>query len=202
MNCYSDVMGSLPSPRASRPGGRSAAVAHAVYTAVGQLVGEGHRLDMTVPQIAERAGVNPTSVYRRWGSVEALLEHVAVAALTRDEPLPDTGDIAEDLRVWGRAIADDVFRPERMAYLRAMTSARQGLVESCPCTDHRITQARALVRRAEERGQAAPTPQQIMDHLISPLYYRAVFGLAVDGGYVARLVDDVLALAVVPVTRR
>lgn len=182
--------------RARRPGGRSAAVAHAVYTAVGQLVGEGRRSEMTVPLVAERAGVNPTSIYRRWGSIQALLEQVAVAALTRDESLPDTGSVEGDLRAWAQAIADDIFRPERIAYLRAMTSARDGLIDHCPCTEQRVAQATDLVARAAGRGEHAPTPQQVLDHVISPLYYRAVFGLATDGAHVRRLVDDVLGMRV------
>ena len=61
-------------PGASRrPGGRSARVQSAVFTAVGQLVGAGQRETMTIPQVADLAGVNPTSIYRRWGSIDALL---------------------------------------------------------------------------------------------------------------------------------
>merc|ERR1711969_233232 len=48
---------------------------------------------MTIPEVAELAEVNPTSIYRRWGSIEALLGEVAVAALTQGEPLPDTRDL-------------------------------------------------------------------------------------------------------------
>ena len=34
---------------------------------------------MTIPEVAELAGVNPTSIYRRWGTIDALLGEVAVA---------------------------------------------------------------------------------------------------------------------------
>ena len=61
----------------SRPGGRSAKVRDAVYTAVGQLMGEGAAV--TVPAVAQRAGVNATSVYRRWGDIETLLEEARKA---------------------------------------------------------------------------------------------------------------------------
>ena len=62
----------------------------AIYTSVGELVGEGAER-ISFPVIAERAGVNPTTLYRRWDDVTALLEEVTVAALTRDgESVPDT----------------------------------------------------------------------------------------------------------------
>src|SRR5579862_882907 len=46
-----------------RPGGRSAAVLNSVKVAVEELVQEKGRERVTIPMVAERAGVNPTSVY-------------------------------------------------------------------------------------------------------------------------------------------
>jgi AcrR family transcriptional regulator len=182
--------------RARRPGGRSARVRDAVYAAVGQLVAQGHRETMTIPQIAERAGVNPTSIYRRWGSIESLAAEVAVAALTEDgAELPDTGTIADDLRRWAPSIAEDIERPARIVYLRALVYTRVGIVDSCPCWQQRIEQAEAMIARACERGEHTPTPQQVLDHVIAPLYHHAVFGLAGGPGYASTLVDDLLALS-------
>lgn len=166
----------------------------AVYAAVGHLAGQGHRETMTIPQVAERAGVNPTSIYRRWGSIEALIEEVAVAALTRDEPLPDTGSIDGDLRAWATIIAADIGRPGRVVYLRAMAAARAAHVDSCPCWDLRTRQAGRIIERARQRGEPAPTARQVVDHVIAPLYHHAIFGLDVDTGYAAALVTDVLSM--------
>ncbi|MDQ1527329.1 MAG: hypothetical protein QOG18_1942, partial [Microbacteriaceae bacterium] len=55
-------------PALTRPGGRSSRVLNAIYTSVGELVGEGAD-KITFPVIAERAGINPTTLYRRWGDV-------------------------------------------------------------------------------------------------------------------------------------
>ena len=180
-----------------RRGGRSSRVLAAIYTAVGELVGEGARI--TFPVIAERAGVNPTTLYRRWHDVPALLEEVAVAALTRDgEAAPDTGSLLEDLNEWATLIVGDISRPERIRYLRAMVAARAEVVASCPVTDRRREQAAEVVRRAAERGEAAPTVPQILDHIIAPLYYRVVFALPVDDEYARQLVRDTLALVPEP----
>jgi AcrR family transcriptional regulator len=179
--------------RTRRPGGRSARVQDAVYAAVGELVGEGHPNEaMTIPQIAERAGVNPTSIYRRWGSIEALLEEVAVTALTEDDSLPDTGTIAGDLTIWAEAIAENIGRPARIVYLRAMASAREIQVELCPCLELRSRQAKLMIERARDRGEDTPTARQVVDHIVAPLYYYAVFGMALGPDRAATLVADLL----------
>ena len=166
-----------------------------IYDAVGALVGEGAER-ITFPVIAERAGVTPTTLYRRWDDVDALLEEVAVAALTREgEAAPDTGSLEGDLTEWALTIARDISRPERIRYLRAMVSARDEVVASCPVTDRRHDQARDVVRRAEARGETAPSVDQVLDHVMAPLYHHVVFGLTVDDAYARRLVHDVLTMA-------
>jgi AcrR family transcriptional regulator len=170
-------------------------VLSAIYTSVGELVGEGVE-KITFPVIAERAGVNPTTLYRRWEDVNALLEEVAVAALTRHgESVPDTGSLEEDLTEWATIIANDITRPKRARYLRAMVSARVEIVSNCPVTERRREQATEIVNRASERGETTPTVAQILDHVVAPLYYRVVFALEVDRDYARRLVGDVLAMA-------
>ena len=166
----------------------------AIYSSVGELVAEGAS-KISFPVIAERAGVNPTTLYRRWGDVSALLEEVAVAALTRDgESAPDTGSLEEDLTEWAIVIARDITRPKRTRYLRAMVSARVEIVSSCPVMETRREQATEMVRRAHERGEATPSVAQILDHVIAPLYHRVAFALEVDDEYPRRLVRDVLAM--------
>jgi len=178
----------------SRPNGRANRVLTAIYTSVGELVGEGAS-KISFPVIAERAGVNPTTLYRRWADVNGLLEEVAVAALTRDgESVPDTGSLEEDLTQWAMIIAADIARPERTRYLRAMVSARAEIIASCPVMDTRQAQASEMVRRANERGEPTPTVLQILDHVIAPLYHHVAFALEVDGKYARRLVRDVLAM--------
>ena len=167
----------------------------AIYTAVGQLMGEGKPDRITIPMVAQRAGVNPTSIYRRWGDVDALLEEVATAVLTREgDELPDTGDVSDDLRAWAEMIAADIARPHRTRYLRALAAARDGLVE-CPCWASRRDQAGLMLDRARDRGEAAPEKEQVLDHVIAPLYHHVVFGLPVDEEYADRLVADVMGLA-------
>jgi AcrR family transcriptional regulator len=167
----------------------------AIYTSVGELVGEGAD-KITFPVIAERAGVNPTTLYRRWDDVNALLEEVAVAALTREgETAPDTGSLEGDLTEWANVIARDITRPHRARYLRAMVAGRVDIVQSCEVTETRRGQASEIIGRAEARGETTPTVSQVLDHVVAPLYYRVVFALEVDSGHAKRLVSDVLSMS-------
>ncbi|MFW0794159.1 TetR/AcrR family transcriptional regulator [Gordonia sp. CPCC 205515] len=179
----------------TRPGGRTARVRSAVYRAVGELVDGGRGATMTIPQIAEQAGVNPTTVYRRWGTVDALLGEVAVFVLTREEHIPDRGRLHDDLLEWGDAMAIDIDKPDRRAHLRAMISARDGVVELCPCWEFRRRQVEVMVGRARDRGEGTPTVDQVLDHVVAPLYGKSVFGLAIDRAFGASLVDDVMRMA-------
>ncbi|WP_265447975.1 TetR/AcrR family transcriptional regulator [Flexivirga meconopsidis] len=179
-----------------RPGGRSARVQNAVYDAVGELMARERPDHITIPMVAERAGVNPTSVYRRWGDIDALLEEVAVAAFTRDDDeVPDTGTFSGDLREWALVISRDISRAHRTRYLRALVSARDGQVEQCPCWTSRQEQLAEMIVRARARDESTPGVEQVLNHVIAPLYHHVVFGLAVDDGFAQRLVGDVLSMA-------
>lgn len=183
-------------PVKRRPGGRSARVQDAVYSAVGKLMATQRPDQITIPMVAELADVNPTSVYRRWGDIDALLEEVAVAAFTReDEVLPDTGSLEGDLREWARVITEDIVRPHRTRYLRAMVNARDGVVlDACPCWTARREQLAEMISRAHTRGERTPSVEQVLDHVIAPLYHHVVFALPADTAYAERLVDDVLSM--------
>jgi AcrR family transcriptional regulator len=52
---------------------------------------------LTVPEVADRAGLNKTSVYRRWPTKQALVGAALGRSLGHDAPLPDTGSLATDM---------------------------------------------------------------------------------------------------------
>jgi len=88
-----------------RPGGRSARNKAAVFEAAATLLAERGYEAVTMTDIAQRAGMAATSLYRRWGDVRALIMEVAVEKLMRERPLPDTGSLRGDLLAWARPIA-------------------------------------------------------------------------------------------------
>lgn len=81
-----------------RPGGRSARVQESIHSAVNALLQEQERSTVTVPQIAARAGVTPSTIYRRWGDLAALLADVALARMRPDSEPASTGSLRGDIR--------------------------------------------------------------------------------------------------------
>ena len=67
-----------------RQGGRSARIQEAVHAATQALLNEVGRGEINVPMIAERAGVTPSTVYRRWGDLAQLLADTAAERLRPD----------------------------------------------------------------------------------------------------------------------
>lgn len=56
----------------------------AVHCAVEELLIESSPEALTMPVIAARAGVHPTTVYRRWGTLGELLASVAASRFSGD----------------------------------------------------------------------------------------------------------------------
>jgi len=75
-----------------------------------------------------------------------------------------------------------------------MASARDGIVEACPCWEIRREQATQMIERAAARGERVPSVRQVLDHIIAPLYHHAVFALPIDDDYATDLAGDVMAM--------
>jgi AcrR family transcriptional regulator len=166
---------------AVRPGGRSARVGAAVREAAADLVRERGPDTLTIPAVAERAGVNPTTIYRRWGDVHTLLAEVAVTHLTAPDALEDQGTLRGDLIEWIHAVVDRVGGPDGAAYLRTVVNVVAERVEGGrdpreACVVNRRAQVEELIGRARARGEVVTvTAADLVDHVLAPIYYRVLF---------------------------
>ncbi|MGW0839126.1 TetR/AcrR family transcriptional regulator [Streptomyces sp. NPDC002787] len=115
---------------------RSEKSRRAIYDAALTLVGEVGYQKTTIEGIAARAGVGKQTIYRWWSSkAEVLLEAfldlqeqaAEQAAGPGSEPveyaIPDTGDLAADLKNVLRATVDELLDPRFEAPSRALTAA-------------------------------------------------------------------------------
>ncbi|MBO1335438.1 TetR/AcrR family transcriptional regulator [Streptomyces sp. VRA16 Mangrove soil] len=180
--------------RSRRPGGRSARVGAAVHQAVTDLVGERGYGGFTVGDVAARAGVADTTVYRRWGSLETLLTDVTLTRLNTRSPMPDTGSVADDLRRYAAQVAREITGPDGLALLQLAvalsargeegTRARDGLLAE------RRRQFESMLDRARARGEHPPAADEFFDHVMAPMYIRVLFGMGpLTEEYVDGLVD-------------
>src|SRR3954452_13678432 len=145
------------SQRARRPGGRSARVGAQVHQAVTELVSERGYGNFAIGDVAARAGVADSSIYRRWGSLEALLTDVALTRLNTQSPMPDTGSLAGDLRTYAAQVAREITGPDGLLLVRLAvalsSSGQQGLQARDNLRDERTRQLQSMLDRARERGE-------------------------------------------------
>jgi AcrR family transcriptional regulator len=169
-----------------RPGGRTAAVTNAIRSAVEELVAEKGRDRVSIPMVAERAGVNATTIYRRWPDAGAMINDIATYQLDPSRPLPDTGDLRSDVAAWATEVLKHYRQPVNAALLRA-GSANAGDAES-DCLRGLLAEAARLVQRAGET--AGVSAQDVVDGVLAPVMYRIIFLPASLGDdYAKRLTD-------------
>ncbi len=176
-----------------RPGGRSAQVQAVVRQALEELVAEVGRDKVTVPALAERAGVSASSIYRRWGDVSGLLDETALQRLDPNRALPDTGELQKDLAAWARELIVHLGKPGNTSLLKAAAALAGS--EDTNCLRNRRAEATLMVRRAQARGEATPTVQEVLDHIMAPIVYRLIFGSGVKPSLAAQLAAEVFAIA-------
>ena len=134
--------------------------------------------DVTMEGIARRAGVNKTTLYRRWGSKEEIVLEAWLELGERRVPIPDTGSLRDDLLTIGREIVASISTPEVAAIVRAIaadTNPKSKLVVAA----RRFWKARyslgmPVVERAIERGEvpAETDPKAVIDGLLGGIYLR------------------------------
>ncbi len=106
----------------------------------------------TIPAIAQRAGVNHTSIYRRWGSREALLADVVTTRLERDSPLNDTGSLRGNLTARVRAGVDSIRTPEGRLLIRAAALSMPGNANTQTERDQHVRPRLQSIENIRERA--------------------------------------------------
>jgi AcrR family transcriptional regulator len=190
---------SRPRPT-SRGRPRSEPARHAILAAATDLLLARGLSAVSMDAIAERAGVSKATIYRWWPTKETLALDALQAQLTEPSPEPpDTGSLAEDLRILLAGLTD---RARGAPYARvigalvteAATDAAFGELYRARYIEPRRAQARAILRRAVARGDlpAGVDVEAAIDLLYGPVYHRLLHGHAPltpqFAGYVVRTV--------------
>ena len=180
-----------------RPGGRSARVREAVHEAVLVLLRERSWEDLGIAAVAERSGVHQATIYRRWRSMPALLDDVVAEHLMRSAPLPDTGSLRGDLEAYAEGVTHGLTGPFRLLILRAaMVDLRTGGAPGLAgALTERSRQLQAMLDRARARGEAAPALDDLIEIVLAPLYFDALFGRPGGPARAPRLVERLLAVS-------
>ncbi|MEV1246478.1 TetR/AcrR family transcriptional regulator [Nonomuraea sp. NPDC049750] len=180
--------------QARRPGGRSARVRQQVHEAVLDLLSEQDWHSLSIPQIAERSGVHQATVYRRWGTLEALVDDVVMERLSQESPVPDTGSLRGDLEAYAVQLAADVAGPLGALYIRAAQISTRTHEHQTYLTD-RAVQLQDMLERAAKRGEGSTDLLEFMEVIIAPVYYHAMFfNRPIGPDHARTLVDRLLRL--------
>lgn len=161
---------------------------------------------LTLERVATRAGVNRTTIFRRWPN-KAELVRAAMERSTRAIDFDwDTGSLRGDLKVLIERAHETLFAPGMVGFLRILLGAGSDpalleLVESAE--ESKLGAVMAFFVRAEQRGEVRQDvdKQLFLDGLMGLLIVKLVFqGEKVTPEFVTRLLDHLLAMVAVPGT--
>lgn len=153
---------------------------------------------LSVEEVADRAGVNKTTVYRRWPTKADLVRAALLQMTCERFPLPDTGSLRADLVAVLRQAAAYFSRPEGQGIVRSMLAEGQDPVLARIGKSIRESKDRStelVVERAIARGEApaGTDAHAIVGLLLGDILRRLVLdNEPVDDGYFDRTVDLVL----------
>jgi len=196
-----------PPAKARRTGGRSARVREAVLRATLDALLAGGADDLSIRDVAQRAGVNETSVYRRWGTRADLILDAVLGEVQAAVPVPDTGSLRGDLLALLSAIAAFITTP--LGQLLLQLALRDDLPEDRDVRDQfwaeRFTTGQTVLQRAQDRGELRPgvNAQLTIETLLGGLYVRLLLTREpIDATLIEHLVDLVLAGIAAPAPGR
>ncbi|AZD81128.1 TetR/AcrR family transcriptional regulator [Pseudomonas chlororaphis] len=172
-----------------RPGGRSARVQESIHSAVRELLEEQERSTLTVPQIAARAGVTPSTIYRRWGDLSTLLADVALARMRPDSEPAATGSLRGDLLAWAEQYLDEMSsEPGRNMMRDVQCSATPGY-----CASILGGQLQIILDRHRPNEAVLPSTDRLLNIVVAPIAFRILFAAtALEPQALPELIDIAL----------
>lgn len=179
-----------------RPGGRTAQVTARVNKACLELVVEHGAAACTFSAVAARAGVDRSTLYRRYSDewemrLDALISHAG------DDVVPDsTGSLAGDLKSVALKLVEQLQSRLGPALLGAAAELRlhSGGDYSRAYFDPRMEQLRPMFASAIARGELrdGTDPEELFSMIAGPIYFRIfIAARGVDAPWIDRLVESV-----------
>ncbi|MFI6583369.1 TetR/AcrR family transcriptional regulator [Embleya sp. NPDC050493] len=165
-------------PGTVRPGGRTARVRDAVLRAAGDALARHGFAGLDLAEVAQRAEVGKTTVYRRWGSTTALvadlLADMAESSVSRTETGSLLGDLRANAHLVRRTLTDERQGALFKAVIAAATCDPRTSAALHTFYATRIKEWAPCVEAAIARGEvpAGTDPHEVIRAVSAPLYYR------------------------------
>lgn len=187
----------LINSRRKRIGGRTADVSRRIHKAVIALLREGGHEACTFQQVAKRAGIERSTLYRRYSSRWAMLGEAFAAHYVDDLAFKPTGSLRGDLQAHLKRVAKTLGSPLGGAMLVAAAVARFDPTSAEAAGKFwfaRRQQQRGFVEAAIARGELEPdvSLEEFFAAADGPLYFRLlIIGAPIDGEWIEVTVDQV-----------
>jgi AcrR family transcriptional regulator len=183
--------------RGGRP--RSDEVHRRILDAARELLSTEGFNDLRLEHVAARAGVGKATIYRRWGSKEALAGELLAELAAPHIAIVESDDTRSELLAAVvnpmRAVTETSFGPVIRALL-SQIAVNPTLGDPFRAT---VVQARRdEIARAIARGiargdlRADADPELATELLVGPVYFRLMFGGELTLAFANRVVDNVL----------
>lgn len=183
-----------------RPGGRAARVRAGVLEATSRLLEDVGYEKLSVEEVAARAGVHKTTVYRRWPTKASLVLDATRVHSAEAIPIPDTGNLAGDLKALARDVVANIGSDpgaRRSLSIVAAAAAAEDLATALHTFwAERLALTVPIVDRAIERGELPPSSDAnlIVEAVIGPIWIRLLLtGEVIDDNLADRITELVVA---------
>jgi AcrR family transcriptional regulator len=170
-----------------------------VLEATSELLAEVGYDQLSVEEVAARAGVHKTTVYRRWPTKAELVADAARVQADENVPIPDTGTLAGDLRHLAREVVANVGSPGGTRRARSVVAAAASSDELAAALHsfwaHRLTASARIVERAIERGELPTTadPRSVIEAVVAPIWFRLLLtGEPIDDNFADGIAELVI----------
>ncbi|MDT0343296.1 TetR/AcrR family transcriptional regulator [Streptomyces litchfieldiae] len=172
----------MTEPGTVRPGGRTARVRAAVLEAAGDALAERGFPHLDLADVARRAGVGKTTVYRRWGTTTALVADLLADMAEQSLPRTETGSLLDDLRANAQLVRRTLADPRQGALFKAVIAAATCDERAAEALHRfyaiRVDEWAPCVEQAVARGELpeGTDPGEVIRAVSAPLYYRLLAG--------------------------
>lgn len=163
---------------------------------------------LSIEAVAARAGVNKTTVYRRWPTRAELVTAALLVVAEQSWSAETTGDLREDLLAMARSGARFLSLPEGVSVARTLIAGgteHELRVVTRAMRERQRRIAVEIVEKAKARGEldARIEPELLFSAVLGALVHRALMMREpLEDSFIEGLVDVVLGGVLTPDARR
>lgn len=172
-----------------------ASVTKAIHEAALTLVTANGLSGLSMEKVAAEAGVNKTTLYRRYKNVESLLTEVVSAITAESVPTPNKGSLREDLIQLSNAASKVLDEPTNRTLMAILVTTSEPASVRRQWWQGRVDAVATIYEQAMQRSEPLPDidPEQLLERLSGYLHIRTtILRRPPDKREVAAVIDELI----------